>query len=232
MSAKKHRSAHVPIDVQILCSTNGHRWKRTGYDNKDMHFQCSRCMERYVRQITKAEKPLFNILADITGPMPLHNVWHDFCRKFMCDSRWRWTSNALTGRIDRWALKYPQDVRTVRVDDSYHAGSNLYLIEHKEKDRYMGTTVVFVPQCSGETPITFFLYPSHRAGLLRALQGIAKVAKVVQRREVKSVRAQCAIERATVKLPSKWEGTKKQRSAQVTTINQRSAVRHLQRVIP
>jgi hypothetical protein len=79
-------------------------------------------------------------------------------------------------RVARWAKKYPEDVRIVGVDDSYYSGSDLVLIEHRGKVGYHGTTVIFIAQCSGDPPVRFFLYPSHRDSLMAALMAIKQAA--------------------------------------------------------
>lgn len=86
-------------------------------------------------------------------------------------------------RIEKWAKKYPGDVRFVSCDDDYHASGMLVLIEHRARASYMGTTAVFVPQCTGEPPVRFFLYPRHTDRLIAALQKVRKAAIVTESRE-------------------------------------------------
>lgn len=62
-------------------------------------------------------------------------------------------------------------------DDTYFASSNLVLIEHASKTEYMGTTVVFIPQCTGEDPVEFFLYPGHRECLVKFLKSLGGLRK-------------------------------------------------------
>ena len=59
------------------------------------------------------------------------------------------------------------DIIRVHVDDSYHCNSYVYIIPHESEKKYMGATVVFVPQCC-DTKNQFFLYPSDNRGLMRA----------------------------------------------------------------
>lgn len=103
----------------------------------------------------------------------IHRVWHDFCNRFMAAPTWG-TFNIkghelLTG-VQEWAKQYPNDVRIVRVDDAAHCGSDLIFISHKCRYQFMGTSVVFIPQCTGEQATTFFLYPSHIDDLMLALR--------------------------------------------------------------
>jgi hypothetical protein len=118
--------------------------------------------------------------------MRIHTVWYEFVQRFKMkspESKYRWTAYDLMVRVEKWAKRYPKDVRIVGIDDSYFASSILVLIEHKTARTYMGTTVVVIPQCTGESPLEFFLYPDHRRGLLGALLGIGAAARPIERRE-------------------------------------------------
>jgi hypothetical protein len=170
-------------------------------DGKVVYFRCKGCDRREERPSTPAERRWFS--ADTHSwnrSSGLHAVWHEFARRFKrqvvtgtgkigkktfkyTQEVWRWIGYELMQRVAKWAVKYPDDVRITSCDDNHFSSSDLVLIEHKTRDRYMGTTVVYVPQCSGEQPIDFFLYPSHRHALIKTLQAIGKVAAVVERRE-------------------------------------------------
>lgn len=78
--------------------------------------------------------------------------------------------------LDKCIKKYPEIVE-VRVDDDYHCGSSVYLIPHEDKYHLWGTTVLYIPQCTGEKPIRFFLYPSHLKGMIESLQIMAKLTR-------------------------------------------------------
>jgi hypothetical protein len=86
-------------------------------------------------------------------------------------------------RVDKWAEKYPKDVKLCHCDDDYFSNAELVLIEHKSQAQYMGTTVVYIPQCTGEQPIQFFLYPDDRRQLIKTLQAIDAVAERVTKKE-------------------------------------------------
>jgi hypothetical protein len=75
--------------------------------------------------------------------------------------------------MEKYAKRHPEII-ACRVDDDNHCGSDLYLIPHYCDDGnlgadWMGVTVLYIPQCTGERPIRFFLYPQHHDGLLEAL---------------------------------------------------------------
>lgn len=139
----------------------------------------------------------------------VHYVWHKFVKAFKkeIDIQWneytskdkngkdkkvrfrtsnlvyKWSGFELAKRIEKWAKRWPNDIKIVGCDDAYHAGSDLVLIEHKAPVNYMGTTVLYIPQCTSEQPIEFFLYPYHRKELVRALQYIGEKAELAQKSE-------------------------------------------------
>ena len=134
-----------------------------------LSFYCTKCKRSLERKATPGERAFHkqNCYA-LYKPMSIHKVWHDFRKRFMKKgsiTEFKWSGYDLILRVERWAKKYPDDVRICSVDDSHFCGSYLVLIESKNKNtqpvyepfRYMGTNVVFIPQCSGESPIQFFL---------------------------------------------------------------------------
>ena len=68
--------------------------------------------------------------------------------------------------MDAFCKENPKVIR-VHVDDSYHCNSYVYIVPHENEKRYMGATVLFVPQCC-DTRNQFFLYPSDNRGFMRA----------------------------------------------------------------
>jgi hypothetical protein len=88
---------------------------------------------------------------------------------------WRWTGHELMKRVRKWAEKYPT-VRICGCDDDHFCNSDLVIIPHERKRYYMGATVVFIPQCTGEQPIKFFLYPDHANRLIPALLELQRKA--------------------------------------------------------
>lgn len=122
----------------------------------------------------------------------VHYVYHKFLKKFtkiirtgksrkiggkqyyFTKEEWRWTGYAMMRKVAEWAKQFPDYIEITRCDDDWHAGSDLVLIQHKDKKGYFGTTIVYIPQCTGEKPIRFFLYECHRKNLIKALQNIKK----------------------------------------------------------
>jgi hypothetical protein len=75
--------------------------------------------------------------------------------------------------LDKFVAKN-KEIIDCGVDDDYHTSSNLYLIPHEDDYQLWGVTCLYVPQCTGEKPIRFFLYPGHLKGLIEGLQEMAK----------------------------------------------------------
>lgn len=164
--------------------THRHKFRVAGWQGDEVEFRCS-CGERRQRKMDRAE--LRRHRGEWDRPNPdcnVHRVWHDFQRRFLTRAdKWRWSGYALMTRVERWARQYPDDVRIASVDDDAFAGSYLVLVEHRARDQYMGTTAVLIPQCTGEPPARFFLYPHHLFGLARALRAIRRAAAPLERRE-------------------------------------------------
>jgi hypothetical protein len=100
----------------------------------------------------------------------VHLVWHDFEKRFFTpDGKWKYIGYTLMCKIKNWAKKFPTEVQIVSCDDSLFAGSILCLIEHRARTNYMGTSVIYVPQYTGEVATRFFLYLEHRVELIDAL---------------------------------------------------------------
>jgi len=175
-----------------------HRFRLSSLSSTTLTFQCvvggrdcrTRCPEQRERPTTAAEKkvlkPDLNIFPK-KGVRHIHTIWWEFAKRFMLPDpgglAFKWSGHELSRKVVKWAAKYPKDVRIISCDDAFHASSQLVLIEHRKRDRYMGTTVCYIPQCTGEQPICFFLYPSHRSGLITALREIAKASAPAERRQ-------------------------------------------------
>lgn len=123
-----------------------------------------------MKKLSKKEKEIRALLYPKKDDN-VHYLWHKFLNKFQDKAgRWKLIGYPLMMRVEEWIKKYPHDIQLVQCDDSVHASSSLILFEHKCKNDYMGTTVVYIPQCTGEQPIEFFLYPDNVTSLIKALQ--------------------------------------------------------------
>jgi hypothetical protein len=110
--------------------------------------------------------------------MGLHHLWHKFTRRFKDrkTQKYKLSGYALIRAIERWVDRnaFARNVQQCRIDDSYHAGSDVFLIPHEHDGEYWGTTVLVVTQCDGQPPCEFFLYDHHAKGLYSALDKILK----------------------------------------------------------
>lgn len=153
-----------------------------------MLLDCETCGERIVRPCNENEVEFCKM--ELEGN-ETHRVWFDFRAKFWpFDNNEKWTQTGynLMEAVREWAESYPDDVRVVLCDDDAHATSLLVLIEHccrvPGREHYMGTSVVFIPQCvTNLTPAVFFLYGRDREGLIHTLQAIRRKATWLERKE-------------------------------------------------
>jgi len=131
------------------------------------------------KDVGKMTKKEFKKFMDYEG---IHDVYHEFVKRFKNkDYTHKGKGYDLMQKVAKFAEKYPKDIEIVRCDDSYHAGSDLVMIHHfykrgKNRGKNWGTSVIFIPQCSGEDPIEFFLYPNHQKNLLKVLTRAYKKA--------------------------------------------------------
>ena len=169
-------------------SAHRHKFRVSSWRKDTVEFAC-RCGEHRSREMDAEEKRRHN--AEWTWkPKPennIHRVYHEFVRRFMTKDGdgWKYEGYDLMQRVERWAEKHPSEVKITNCDDDHHSSSALVLIEHRCTNDYMGTTVVFIPQCTGESPIRFFLYPNSRDCLVDCLREIARESKPVEKRSRK-----------------------------------------------
>lgn len=164
-----------------------HRFYVSSWCGGNVTFRC-RCGEERERKMDREELRRFR--EHMYSPKPkdnVHRVVHDFYHRFKNkDETWKYRGYDFMERVERWAKKYPGDVRVVGCDDGFFSSSCLVLIEGRAENAYMGTTVIYIPQCTGEPPTEFFLYPGHRGGLIAALQEIGREAEPRQKRQRKA----------------------------------------------
>lgn len=98
----------------------------------------------------------------------IHTLWHKLNAYVEKHGR---DMNTLSGWDDIRMMdafcKEHHDIIRVHVDDAYHCNSYLYVVPHEGEKRYMGATVVVVPQCCNIRN-QFFLYPADNRGLMKA----------------------------------------------------------------
>lgn len=159
------------------------RWRLNSYTGGGkfgvkVTLECTECGFYKEREATREEAKFLRPSFGFKQAGSVHKVAHEYDRRFKGLSGYE-----LIVKVERWAKKYPDDVRLVSVDDKHFAGSLLVLIEHRTKTQYMGTSAIIIPQCTGEAPLQFFLYPEHRRALLAALTSIEKASLPILARE-------------------------------------------------
>jgi len=134
------------------------------------------CGEETERPTTAEEKKEHRAMW--RNAVEIHRVWHAFAAEFTHPKKgtFRKKGYSLIEAVERYAARR-EDIEVLRCDDGYYAGSRLVLVRHRSKASYHGLSVIFIPQCTGEDPIRFFLYPNHVEGLLGALREEIRVAK-------------------------------------------------------
>jgi len=173
-------------------------WRGTGAETL-VRFRCCHgtsglgwCSESVERLATPVEAAHLNQrFAKPPRDRDIHAVAREFDRKFRdytgkIASTWKKTGYALMYAVERWAKKYPEDVRLVSCDDSYFTGSRLVLIEHRAKRSYMGTTLISIPQLS-DNPCEMFLYPHSVEALGKAMRDIRRQATPLEKQEAEDV---------------------------------------------
>jgi hypothetical protein len=149
-------------------------WTR-GYDL--IGFTCKNCAYQIERKATPFEKKRIKAdhMRSDARSAAMHKVNWEFGKKFMNkDGKWKYKSYDLMTRVRKWAEKHPKDVIVCRIDDSYNAGSDLVFVLHRIGRTLWGTTCYTITQCDGQPPNEWFMYPSHRKGIQKALAEMAK----------------------------------------------------------
>ena len=148
--------------------------------------RCS-CGATRDRPATKVEKAISK--SWFSESKGVHALWRRYQRLFKdCESSaiptpYKYYGYDLMCRISRWAKRYPDDVRVCSIDDSVYAGSMLVFVEHRTKKSYHGTTVIVIPQCTGEQPLEFFMYADHLTGVMKAIKDIRRLQLRYPRKE-------------------------------------------------
>jgi hypothetical protein len=208
-----------------------HRWYVWSWtharkaENAQIHFQCQKCKAQYSRKVTAAEAKFYSeyvSLRDWLRPNKkkrgIHTVFQDFCKRFEVRTKtgetkigkkkvnlykesWRWKGFKMMEHVEKWAEKWPDDVQITSVDDDHYCGSMVVFIEHKAPDAYHGTTLVYIPQCTGEDPIRFFLYPGHHQGIVKALAIVKERSLPSIKGEAKATQKRYALQHKLITLP-------------------------------
>mgnify|MGYP001585093385 CR=1 FL=1 len=139
-----------------------HQWRTLSYSSKkEVAFLCSKCQQTHHRSMTKSEQAIVKRRKILKSHTKIHRVWHSFAKEFMEDYfKFKYQGYDMMKRVAKWARTQPKGfVHIVYCDDSYHASSNLVLIEHKRSDKYMGTSVVLSHNVAVRLLYNFFFIP-------------------------------------------------------------------------
>jgi len=188
--------------------TCGHEFSFLSYGGIPLRltFRCSKCKAERHREATEEEAELLE-WPESGSDDDVHKVWHELVRELTTEDGDAFNFDLIPdweGKLDQLSEKYPDHIQHISCDDSHHCSSDLIMIEHAtmpkaDRPKYMGTTVLYIPQCTGEQPIQFFLYPGHKMALMKALINSMSLQDTVQYVEALHEKI-----RAT-KMP-RWEG--------------------------
>jgi len=171
-----------------------HYWTVRSWCGKEVTYRC-KCGEEFTRKMTAEERKRQGawLLRRQPRSTNVHHVWHKapFPKNFV-DLTDQMKKIKAGNAIEKFAKRYPGEVIPLGCDDSYFTGSRLILLTHEAKRKWMGVTVVMIPQCDGRRPAEFFLYPGHVDDLVRELTKIQKRSKKLAALEAKDEKADTA----------------------------------------
>lgn len=129
--------------------------------------RCTKCRSEKERPATEAEKAARRESNRLQAQ--IHKPFHE-----IGEATEDLSSMEAMGKFAEFQEKYPEYVHIASIDDDHHCGSELVLIEHRSEKYYWGTTAVVIPQCTGEAPLRFFMYPGHMQSVLEAFAAIQR----------------------------------------------------------
>jgi hypothetical protein len=144
----------------------------------EAQFRCKCGQTQHVIKLNKIQRK--ELRKDLLGDKKddIHGLYHKMM-KTVGNGAGQGFSNSgyeMMGKMDKFVQKNPSII-ACGVDDDYHASSDVFLIPHQNSKQFWGVTALYVPQCTGEKPIRFFLYPEHLKGLIAGLNEMAKRIK-------------------------------------------------------
>lgn len=154
-----------------------HEWVVKSYCGGMTDYACAECGAAKTSQTTK--KQAQELERNDKRIEQTHALYHLLLAKYFDESTNKWKKKGweFIQIMEKWAKKYPKDIFNAGVDDNYHAGSDIFFIRHGTKRSHMGYTALYIPQCTGEDPIAFFLYPGDHENLIKVLTKIWKAGK-------------------------------------------------------
>lgn len=165
-----------------------HNWNLNSHSGIGGIWKCTSCKETRTRNWSKKERKLVRAsdkkMFNPSRNEDVHYWWHKFIKEVIgCQEYQRPVGDyKLIEKAKKWIAKYPQSkAQAIRVDDDYFAGSVTILFPHFSDYRFMGTTVLHIPQCTGGRCSRFFLYPNHFKDLILGLNQI----KILQKKKYK-----------------------------------------------
>lgn len=182
-----------------MAKPHRHRFKPSAVTSKTLTISC-KCGATRSRELSHAEQSAMK--HSLKDEASIHTLWHKIVERI--DVVATYPSKGAKPRLRGWdaqlwmgrfVARHPTVVRC-HVDDAVFSNSALYLVPGygvnpphpkgterihsflpKPGREWFGVQVLYVPQCTGEQPTSFFLYPSDHTSLLAGLKALARVGK-------------------------------------------------------
>lgn len=144
--------------------------------------RCNRCQKRWEVPLNAEEKHLWKERTKKENKhiKDMHSISLAFHKAFYDGRTWKYSGYKMLQHVEKFAKKHPEVV-LLSCDDSYNAGSGIVLIPHRTQEEYWGTTMVIIPQCTGEPPLEMFLYPGHSLAFEKALHAFNQESRKKQK---------------------------------------------------
>lgn len=157
-----------------------HKFVRAGLTGPNWSIRCERCDCGEERQVPSSKKERDDSKRGLKRSIYVHHLWHPIIEAL--DPR---PADGYEGKVgweamkwmERYAKRHPEIVYC-HCDDSCFSNSAVWLVPHfsdgKLGREWMGVSALYIPQCTDERPISFFLYPGDDHGLVVGLRKMIK----------------------------------------------------------
>jgi hypothetical protein len=155
-----------PTDTPCRCR----KLTLSSYSMQYKEYRCGCRKTIHFEKTTADDRNKIKIASRLNNSDSKHKLWHSIAKNVLGSGL---IGSDLIDKMDRFVKKHPSIIAT-GVDDDHFCNSAVYYIPHENESEIWGVTVLYIPQCTGEKPISFFLYPDHLRGQIYAINEIAK----------------------------------------------------------
>lgn len=148
-----------------------HKWAvsgRSGYDT--IEFTCGKCNKKKERELSKKEVKICKkdeqILSENGQALnALLNEWYTIQKKFP-------KGKELITASYKWAIK--NKLKWITVEDSHGCDGLVLLVPHENNELYLGTSLIFIPQCNNLQAERFRFFLPANGSLELLIKGLRK----------------------------------------------------------